>query len=181
MTETPQTVLDFWFSELTPKQWFVKDEAIDRRIAGRFTDLHLALSRKVPDVWRSTPEARLALVIVFDQFPRNIYRDSPLAFATDWLALREAKAAIASGADMAVSETQRIFFYMPFEHAEDLAEQDRAVQLCEALGNETYLDYAHRHRDVIAEFGRFPHRNPILRRDSTPAEEAYLSKPGAGF
>lgn len=181
MTETPDSVLKFWFSELTPKQWFVKEDAVDQRIAERFTDLHLALSRQVPDVWRATSEARLALVIVYDQFPRNIYRDSPLAFATDWLALREAKAAIASGADMSVNETQRIFFYLPFEHAEDLSEQDRAVDLCAALGNENYLDYAHQHRDVIAEFGRFPHRNPILRRDSTPAEEAYLSKPGAGF
>ncbi|WP_394688501.1 DUF924 family protein [Hoeflea sp.] len=181
MTETPDTVLHFWFSELTPKQWFVKEEAVDQRIAERFTELHLALSRQVPDVWRATPESWLALVIVYDQFPRNIYRNSPLAFATDWLALREAKAAIAAGADMGVSEAQRIFYYLPFEHAEDLAEQDRAVQLCEALGNETYLDYAHQHRAVVAEFGRFPHRNSILRRDSTPSEEAYLSKPGAGF
>lgn len=181
MTETPDTVLQFWFSELTPKQWFVKEDAVDRRIAERFTGLHLELSREVPDVWRATPEAWLALVIVYDQFPRNIYRNSPLAFATDWLALREAKAAIAAGADMGVGEAQRIFFYLPFEHAEDLAEQDRAVQLCEALGDETYLDYAHQHRNVVAEFGRFPHRNSILRRESTLAEEVYLSKPGAGF
>lgn len=181
MTETPDTVLQFWFSELAPEQWFVRDEAVDLRIAERFTGLHLELSREVPDAWRATPEAWLALVIVYDQFPRNIYRNSPLAFATDWLALVEAKAAIASGADMGVSETQRIFCYLPFEHSEDLAEQDRAVELCAALGNENYLDYAHRHRDVIAEFGRFPHRNAILRRPSTPAEEIYLAKPGAGF
>jgi uncharacterized protein (DUF924 family) len=181
MTETPDTVLDFWFSELTTKDWFVKDDRIDREIAERFAGLHLALSRQVPAQWRASPEARLALVIVFDQFPRNIYRGSPLAFATDRLALNEAKAAVATGADARVDEARRIFFYMPFEHAEDLDEQDRAVALCEALGNENYLDYAHQHRAVIAQFGRFPHRNAILGRTSTPAEEAYLAEPGAGF
>lgn len=181
MTETPQTVLDFWFGELTPKQWFVKDEALDRQITDRFRDLHLALSREVPDEWRATPEARLARIIVLDQFPRNIYRGSPLAFATDGLALKAAKAAIAIGADMAVAEDWRIFFYMPFEHAETMADQDRAVALCEALGNENYLDYARRHREVIERFGRFPHRNAILGRASTPDEEAYLAEPGAGF
>lgn len=181
MTETPETVLDFWFTELTPKDWFTKSEELDRRIADRFAKLHLALSREVPAQWRETPEARLALVIVLDQFPRNIYRDSPLAFATDLLALNAAKAAIAVGADAQISKTWRIFLYMPFEHAESLDEQDRAVALCEALGDENYLDYAHRHRDVIAEFGRFPHRNAILGRTSTLAEEAYLAKPGAGF
>ncbi|WP_299860996.1 DUF924 family protein [uncultured Hoeflea sp.] len=181
MTETPETVLDFWFTELTPKDWFTKNEDLDRRIEDRFAKLHLALSREVPAQWRETPDARLALVIVLDQFPRNIYRDSPLAFATDLLALNAAKAAIAVGADAQISETRRIFLYMPFEHAESLDEQDRAVALCEALGDEKYLDYAHRHRDVIAEFGRFPHRNAILGRTSTLAEEAYLAKPGAGF
>lgn len=181
MAETPQTVLEFWFGELTTKDWFVKNEAVDRRCDERFRDLHHQLSREVPDEWRASPEARLALVIVFDQFPRNIYRGSPLSFATDKMALIEAKAAIAVGADKAVSQTQRIFFYMPFEHAEDLEEQDRAVALCEALGDEGYVDYAHRHRAVIEEFGRFPHRNAILDRMSTPEELAYLAKPGAGF
>ena len=181
MTETPQSVLEFWFGELTPKQWFVKDEALDRQIADRFSDLHLALSREVPDEWRASPEARLARIIALDQFPRNIYRGSPLSFATDGLALKAAKAAIAIGADAAVSEDRRIFFYMPFEHAENLDDQDRAVALCEALGNETYLDYARRHREVIERFGRFPHRNAILGRASTPEEEAYLAEPGAGF
>lgn len=181
MPETPQTVLDFWFSELTPKDWFTKSDALDRHIAERFTGLHLALSRDTPDIWRETPEARLAEVIVLDQFPRNIYRASPLAFATDGLALNAAKAAVAAGADTQTGENRRIFFYMPFEHAEDLEEQDRSVALCAALGNDNYLDYAHSHRQVIAEFGRFPHRNAILGRQSTPAEEAYLAKPGAGF
>lgn len=181
MTETPETVLDFWFSELTSKDWFVKSDDIDRRITERFSGLHLALSRGVSEEWRATPEGRLALVIVFDQFPRNIYRGSPLAFATDGLALKEAKAALAVGADKAIGEDRRFFFYMPFEHAEDLVEQDRCVGLFEALGNANYLDYANKHYDIIERFGRFPHRNPILGRTSTPEEKAYLAEPGAGF
>ena len=181
MTETPETVLDFWFNELSTKDWFVKSEAIDRRITERFAELHLAQSRSVPDAWRASPEARLARIIVLDQFPRNMYRGSPLSFATDGLALKAAKAAIAVGADAAVSADRRIFFYMPFEHAEDLAEQNRAVALCEALGNANYLDYARQHQAIIEPYGRFPHRNPILGRPSTPEEEAYLAKPGAGF
>jgi uncharacterized protein (DUF924 family) len=181
MTETPETVLHFWFNDLAPKDWFVKNEDLDTRIAERFAGLHLALSREVGEAWRATPDARLALVIVFDQFPRNIYRGSPLAFATDGLALKEAKAALAVGADKSVDESRRAFFYMPFEHAEDMDEQERCVALFEALGDENYLDYAHRHLDVIKRFGRFPHRNPILGRTSTPEEKAYLAEPGAGF
>jgi len=181
MTETAETVLDFWFSELTPKDWFVKNDEIDRRITERFFDLHLALSRQISDEWRATPEARLALVIVFDQFPRNIYRGSPLAFATDGLALKEAKAALAVGADKSIGEDRRFFFYMPFEHAEDISEQQRCVGLFEALGNANYLDYANKHYDIIERYGRFPHRNPILGRASTPEEKAYLAEPGAGF
>ncbi|MDZ7602398.1 MAG: DUF924 family protein [Hoeflea sp.] len=181
MTETPETVLDFWFGELTPKQWFVKDPELDRKITERFSGLHLALSRVIPSEWRASPEARLALVIVLDQFPRNIYRGSPMSFATDTLALNAAKAALAVGADAAVGEERRIFFYMPFEHAESLTEQDRAVALFEALGDDTYLDYARQHQDIIQRFGRFPHRNSILGRTSTAEEEAYLAEPGAGF
>lgn len=181
MTETPDSVLDFWFSELTAKDWFVKSDAVDRRITERFADLHLALSRGKAEEWRATPEARLALVIVYDQFPRNIYRGSPLAFATDGLALKEAKAALAVGSDKSVGEDRRIFFYMPFEHSEALDDQERCVALFETLGNANYLDYAHQHQEIIKLFGRFPHRNPILGRTSTPEEKAYLAKPGAGF
>lgn len=181
MTETVQSVLEFWFDRLTPEDWFVKKDAIDQEMTRRFISLHLSLSREIPDEWRETPEARLALLIVLDQFPRNIFRNSPHAFATDGLALREAKAAIAAGADQAVPEERRFIFYMPFEHAESMAEQDRAVELFTALGNANYLDYAQRHRSVIARFGRFPHRNPILGRENTPEETEYLAQPGAGF
>ena len=181
MTETPETVLDFWFSELTPEDWFRKSDETDRTITDRFKDLHLALSREIPGEWRASPDARLALIIVLDQLPRNIYRGSPLAFATDGLALKEAKAALAVGADKAVAEDRRFFFYMPLEHAEDIDEQERCVTLFEALGNANYLDYAIQHRDLIERYGRFPHRNPILGRVSTPEEREYLAQPGAGF
>jgi uncharacterized protein (DUF924 family) len=118
---------------------------------------------------------------VLDQFPRNIYRGTPLAVATDGLALREAKLALASGADQAVEAACRTFFYMPFEHAEDLGEQERSVELFTALGDAEYRDYAIRHRDVIAAYGRFPHRNAMLGRESTAVERDYLSRPDAGF
>lgn len=177
----PETVISFWFEELTQKDWFIKNEALDRDIAERFAATHLALAANVPPEWRASPDAVLALIIVFDQFPRNIYRGTPLAFATDSLALREAKVAVATGVDRQVDLQRRLFFYMPFEHSEELANQDRCVELVSGLNNEELLGYAHKHRDVIVEYGRFPHRNSILARDNTEEEEAYLSKPGSGF
>jgi uncharacterized protein (DUF924 family) len=181
MTETPQTVLDYWFKTLTPAHWFTRNDAIDAEIRQRFLDLHLDLSRTVPDDWRASPEARLALIIVFDQFPRNMFRGSPHAFATDALAREEARIAVATGADQAVDAAWRSFFYLPFEHSEAIEDQERSVTLFTALGDPTGLDYAIRHRDVIQTYGRFPHRNHILRRENTAAETAYLAQPGAGF
>ncbi|MDE1992119.1 MAG: DUF924 domain-containing protein [Rhizobiaceae bacterium] len=178
---TPQEVLSFWFEECTNEDWFRSTVMLDDEMRRRFRDTHLALAAEVPDSWRATAESRLAAVIVLDQFARNIYRATPLAFATDGLALREAKAALEVGADRKVSDEQRIFFYMPFEHSEDLAEQDRAVALFQSLRLEEQIDYAIRHRQVIAEFGRFPHRNAMLGRPSTEAEKEYLAQPGAGF
>lgn len=181
MFESPESVLEFWFGKLKPKDWFVKSEALDREIRDRFLDLHLALSSSVPEAWRETPDARLALVIALDQFPRNLFRDSPHAFATDGLALAEARVAVATGADKQIDADRRAFFYMPFEHSEAIEDQARAVSLFSALGNEMYLDYAQRHHAVIEKYGRFPHRNRTLGRTSTTEEEAYLAEPGAGF
>ncbi|MCF3640513.1 DUF924 domain-containing protein [Rhizobium sp. TRM95111] len=178
---SPADVIGYWCETLDSKDWFRSSPEFDAHIRDRFAATHVALSRAVTAEWHATPEARLAAVIVLDQFPRNMYRASPLAFATDWMALREARLAIDLGADRAVGQDRRHFFYMPFEHAEDLAAQDEAVALFEAFGDETYLDYALRHRDVIREFGRFPHRNDYLGRPSTPAEVAYLAQPGSGF
>jgi uncharacterized protein (DUF924 family) len=110
-----------------------------------------------------------------------MYRATPLAFATDGLALRQAKLAVQTGVDRKIPIEWRVFVYMPYEHSESIEDQTRCVELMETLGNEEFLDYARRHRDVIAEYGRFPHRNAILGRQSTAAEESYLAKPGAGF
>ncbi|MDL2409283.1 DUF924 family protein [Rhizobium calliandrae] len=178
---TPEEVLSFWFEECTNEDWFRSTAALDEEMCRRFRDTHLALAAGVPDHWRTTPERRLAAVIVLDQFARNIYRGTPLAFATDGLALQEAKDAVEVGADRGLPAQWRIFFYLPFEHAEDIAEQDRAVSLFSALGLEEQIDYALRHHAVIAAYGRFPHRNSILGRASTRAEEDYLAQPGAGF
>jgi uncharacterized protein (DUF924 family) len=178
---TPGRIIDFWFEELEPRDWFVKSDAVDTAITKRFMQTHLALSSAVPDDWRANADAALALIIVFDQFPRNIFRGSPHAFATDGLALREAWQAVESGLDREVSTERRLFFYMPFEHSENIEDQDRCVELVRALDNQQYLDYAEKHRDVILKFGRFPHRNAVLGRRSTPEEEAYLAQPGSGF
>jgi uncharacterized protein (DUF924 family) len=177
----PEEIYRFWVEECERAQWFTATPAFDREIRERFGDTHLMLAGGVDETWRADARSRLAAVIVLDQFPRNIYRGTPFAFATDGLALREAKLALAAGADAKVESSCRCFFYLPFEHAEDIAEQDRSVALFSALGDAEFTDYAVRHRDVIAAYGRFPHRNAILGRESTEAELEYLAKPGAGF
>ena len=177
----PDEVIGYWCETLTPEDWWQGTPELDAAVRERFAATHLALSREVTAAWRESPRARLAAIIVLDQFPRNMYRASPMAFASDWIALREARLALEAGADGQVEHGLRHFLYMPFEHSENLADQDLSVKLFKALGDETYLDYAERHRAVIAEYGRFPHRNPFLGRASTPKEEAYLAEPGAGF
>lgn len=179
--EAHRQVLEYWFDVLEPADWFKVSADVDAAISERFGGLHLALSRQCGAEWTERPEACLSAIIVFDQFSRNMYRGSPLAFATDCLALALARDAVAKGMDAAVPEERRAFFYLPFEHSEHMADQDRSVELFAALGNPLYLDYAERHRDVIRRFGRFPHRNPILMRASTPEEEVYLATPGSGF
>ena len=178
---TPQEVVEFWCETLSPEDWWKSTPELDERIRARFAATLLALSRGVSDAWRTTPEARLGALIVLDQFPRNMYRASPMAFATDWIALREARLALEAGADAAIDKGRRHFFYMPFEHSEELADQDRSVKLFEALGDANFLDYAERHRRVIARFARFPHRNAILGRASSAAELSFLQEPGSRF
>jgi uncharacterized protein (DUF924 family) len=178
---TPEEVVSYWCETLTAKDWWQPTPELDSRIRQQFAATHFALSQAVTPEWRASPEARLAAIIVLDQFPRNMYRASPMAFATDWIARREARLALDAGADKLVDYGRRHFFYMPLEHSEDLADQDLSVELFEAHGDELYLGYAERHRDVIVDYGRFPHRNDFLGRVSTPKEQAYLAEPGAGF
>jgi uncharacterized protein (DUF924 family) len=178
---TPEEVLHFWFEELAPKQWFKPDPALDQEIARRFSDLHHALAQDVPADWVATPRAMLAAVIALDQFPRNMFRGTARAFATDHLALATAQEAIARGSDRALSVAERQFLYLPFEHAEDPAMQARSVALYQALGDKEGLDYARRHKAIIDRFGRFPHRNAALRRVSTAEELDFLMQPGSSF
>lgn len=178
---TPDEILAFWFEELQPQDWFVPSPGLDEQCDRRFRKTHLALARALPPVWRATPENRLAAVIVFDQMPRNIYRATPLAFATDGLALRETRLAIDAGADKGLTVDQRAFFYLPFEHSESLVDQEQSVRLFSDLGHANYLDFAIRHHAIVAQFGRFPHRNAILGRASTQAELSFLTQPGSGF
>jgi len=174
---TAADVLAFW-QEAGWERWFRGGSEFDAEIAARFGAAAGSAAEGGLDHWAETAEGALALVIVLDQFRRNIHRKSPAAFAADPHARAIAEAAIARGFDRAVAQDLRIFFYMPFEHAEDLAAQRRCIELVGALGNENYLKYAQMHHDVIARFGRFPHRNAVLGRASTPEEETFLADGG---
>jgi uncharacterized protein (DUF924 family) len=173
---TAGEIVRFW-RDAGPKAWFVKNEAFDGRCRG-FEAEHHAAARRELSHWELDAEGALALLILLDQFPRNIFRNSPHAFATDALAQGVTLRAIEKGFDTATDSELRVFFYMPLEHAEDLALQARAVTLVEALGDPEFTKYAKLHREVIARFGRFPHRNPVLGRKSTPDELAYLAEGG---
>jgi uncharacterized protein (DUF924 family) len=194
MLVTAQDVLDFWFLPIGAKghntqraEWFRKDDAFDReifRLFGEAVDTALAGGLRQWD--DEGTQGALARILVLDQFTRNIYRGTPKAFAGDALALEAALALDDAGAHQTLPPVQRAFAYMPFEHAENLAMQERSVILFDKLnasaaGFESMLDYARRHYDVIRKFRRFPHRNAILGRQSTPEEIAYLEQPGSGF
>ena len=185
-------VLDFWFGPAGSEEhgrargaWFRKDPAFDEQIRARFLELHERASSGRCDEWKALPEPALALAIVLDQFPRNMFRGTPRSFATDGSALDTARAAVSRGFDQTLLPVQRWFLYLPFEHSENLEDQDRSVALFESLRsdpeNASPIDYAHRHREVIARFGRFPHRNAILGRASTPEELEFLRQPGSSF
>jgi uncharacterized protein (DUF924 family) len=172
---TPEAVLRFWFEELDPKQWFRSNPALDQEMRFRLGDAVDRAAAGEFDSWAATPDGALSLVLLLDQLPRNIHRSTARAFAQDAKARQVAKAALARGFDRAVAPPRRTFFYLPLEHSEDLADQERSVALFTALGDEVQLDYARRHRDVIARFGRFPHRNALIGRESTEAEIEFLA------
>lgn len=173
---TPATVIGFW-TQAGPDAWFRKDEAFDQRFRATFWDAHFAAARGALDDWRKTPDGMLALMILLDQFPRNCFRGTGHMYATDPLALSLAKAADARGDDGRINPDLRVFLYLPYSHAEDRACQDRAVTLNERIG-EPYIAHAIDHRDIVARFGRFPHRNAMLGRESTPEELAFLKEGG---
>lgn len=176
----PETVIDFWRAA-GPKRWFAADTAFDQSCRG-FEDTHLLAAKGGLAAWEETAPGALALLLLTDQFPRNIYRGSAHAFATDPLALAVADRALARGFDAQTEPALRMFFYLPFEHHEDAQSQARSLALFETLSAETgdpaILEYARLHRDLIARFGRFPHRNTVLGRTTTTEEAAYLAQGG---
>lgn len=174
---SPETIVNFWI-EAGPQKWFAKDDAFDADLRLRFEAAHLTAARGGFAEWEQSAVGALALILLCDQIPRNIYRASAHAFATDPRALHVAERALARAFDEAFEPELRAFFYLPFEHAEDLDEQERSVLLFETLNDETYLNYALVHRDVIARFGRFPHRNTVMGRITTPEEQAFLDEGG---
>ncbi|MBN9319365.1 MAG: DUF924 domain-containing protein [Caulobacterales bacterium] len=178
---SPQNVITFW-TQAGPNKWFRGGPSFDEAIRLRFEPVHHACARGEHDDWATTPEGALALIICLDQFPRNLYRRSGHAFATDGMARAVARAAIAEDFDTQVEPELRPFFYLPFEHSEDPADQALSVTLFEALkddtGDENSLKWAVDHKEIIDRFGRFPHRNPALGRETTEEEQAYLDEGG---
>ena len=186
------TVIDFWFGQpedpvygKPQKFWFVKDHKFDLTCRSRFLETYQQAATGKLIQWQEQALSCLALIIVLDQFPRNMFRNSPKAFATDPQALKVSKYALSQNLDRQLLPVQRWFIYIPFEHSENLADQQTAVKLFETLRDDPHsqatIDYAYRHLQVIERFGRFPHRNQILGRESTPEEKEFLKQPGSKF
>ncbi len=177
----PNDILHVWFTELTPQQHFVKDVALDESIHTRFGPTLEAAARCELFAWRATPEGRLAEILVLDQFSRNVYRDTPRAFAQDAQALALAQELVASGQDRNLPTAQRVFAYMPYMDSESALIHEQALELFAQPGMENNLDFERRHKAIIDRFGRYPHRNAMLGRTSTPEELAFLNEPGSSF
>ncbi|HQT55599.1 MAG: DUF924 family protein [Phenylobacterium sp.] len=177
MPATPHDITGFWRTA-GPKRWFAKNPNFDAAIQLKFEPVHYMAALGRHDAWMATAEGSLALLILLDQFPRNLWRGTGHAFATDGKARLIARHAVATGQDLEIEPLLRPFVYLPFEHSEDMADQDEAVRLCTALGDPETLRYAEMHRDIIQRFGRFPHRNVSLGRTTTPEEQAFLDEGG---
>ena len=200
MSETADSVLHFWFGESDSaaevsagksQLWWRKDESVDRAIADRFGDTVESVAKGEFSHWHGSPAGQLASIICVDQLPRNFYRDQAQAFAYDDIAFDFAEQALSAQADLRLPPIRRVFMYLPFEHRENIAAQSRSVALFQTLADESgtadkpifenFLDFAKRHYEVIEKFGRFPHRNRILGRPSTPRELEFLKQPGSSF
>ena len=181
MAVTSNSIIHFWFSEIDRSLWFKKDADFDRMLNQRFGVLHTQASLGELSAWRDTPHGRLAEIIVLDQFSRNLYRDSPRAFAQDGMALVLAQEALRTGADAALTAQERVFLYMPYMHSESAPIQETAVELFTHNGIANNLEYELKHKAIIDRFGRYPHRNAVLGRVSTPEEIAFLQEPGSSF
>lgn len=174
-------VLTFWFDTLGPGDWFGRSGDVDAQIRRQFAECHRAGAAGELYGWRCSPEGRLAEILVLDQFSRNLYRDDARAFACDAAALVLAQEAIAGGVDDSLSGDQQVFLYMPFMHSESPRIQRESLRLFERLGKPTNMDFARRHAEIIERFGRYPHRNAVLGRHSTPEEQEFLRQPGSSF
>jgi uncharacterized protein (DUF924 family) len=177
VTAHPNDILGFWMSA-GPKKWFAKSHAFDEAIRLKFEPTHHRAARSEYEAWADTPDGALALLLLLDQFPRNLWRNSAHAYATDPKARVIARAAIEAGFDRQVDPALRNFFYLPFEHSEDLADQDFGLALCAEAGDDENLKWAILHREIIERFGRFPHRNAALGRVTTPEEQDFLDEGG---
>lgn len=177
MTETPAEVIAFW-REAGPERWFEKNEVFDEAVRARFLALHERAAAGELKDWENSAEGTLALLLLFDQFPRNMFRGTARAFATDELARAIAASALLKGFDAQVPSDLRTFLYLPFEHSEDMADQERGLALYTAAGDQDDLKWAQIHADIIRRFGRFPHRNAALGRSTTPEEQAFLDAGG---
>lgn len=174
-------IIEFWFSELKPSQWWHKDVAFDAMIKTRFGQLHDQAKSGELFHWRDTALGSLAEIIVLDQFSRNIYRDQPESFLYDPLALALAQSSINKGFDKDLPQTERSFMYLPFMHSESVRIHEEAIKLYEALGNKANLAFEIKHKEIIDRFGRYPHRNTILGRVSSDDEIAFLKQPNSSF
>jgi uncharacterized protein (DUF924 family) len=177
----PQSILDFWFTELSPKQHYAKDAPLDDAIRSRFAATLEAAARCELWAWRSTAQGRLAEIVVLDQFSRNVYRDTAASFAQDPLALALAQELVASGQDRELPLEQRSFAYMPYMHSESALVHAQAVALFSQPGMESSLRFMLRHKEIVDRFGRYPHRNAVVGRSSSVDELAFLQEPGSGF
>lgn len=184
-------VLDFWFNELEPKNWFQKSDEVDEAIRTRFEHLIEPVHAGKYSHWLEVPEGRLAAILVLDQFPRNLYRREPRSFAYDERARELVQAGLQDNVDLKLGDQQRVFFYLPLEHSEDMEDQDLSLAkfsqlVLDVLPDQKelfrrYLDYAWRHYEIVKRFGRYPHRNDILGRESSSKEKKFLTQPGSSF
>jgi uncharacterized protein (DUF924 family) len=174
-------IINFWFEELEPKQWWVKDSELDQLIISRFAEIHARAACCELSDWRETAQGRLAEIIILDQFSRNMFRSSPRSFAYDALALTLSQEAVSVGADQQLKPVERNFIYMPYMHSESLQIHEEAVELFRSNGQQSSLDYEMKHKAIIERFGRYPHRNETLGRESTVEELTFLQQPGSSF
>ena len=177
----PEDIINFWFKEIPTKSWFVKDTDFDSLLIDRFSAVHEKACKCELQPWRETPHGRLAEIIILDQFSRNMFRDTPKAFSSDSLALALSQEAVFYKANEKLTSSEKSFLYMPFMHSESLEIHNMAVKLFSEPGLEGNLDFEIKHKSIIERFGRYPHRNEILNRESTDKELGFLKGPGSSF